>query len=42
MLDVLQVTYTGALLTAGMGHLPFDAVPVLMTEAVALMAREAT
>ena len=42
VLDVLQVTYTGALLSAGMGHLPFDAVPVLMTEAVALMAREAT
>ncbi|MGD0747010.1 MAG: helix-turn-helix domain-containing protein [Acidimicrobiales bacterium] len=37
MLGVLQVTYTGALLSAGMGHLSFDAVPVLMGEATALM-----
>ena len=42
VLGVLQVTYTGALLSAGMGHLPFDAVPALMTEAVALMAKGAT
>ncbi len=42
VLGVLQVTYTGALLSAGMGHLPFDAVPVLMTEAVALMTKGAT
>ena len=27
VLNVLQVTYTGALLSAGMGHLAFDAVP---------------
>jgi AcrR family transcriptional regulator len=35
--NVLQVTYTGALLSAGMGHLAFDAVPALMAEATALM-----
>jgi AcrR family transcriptional regulator len=39
VLNVLQVTYTGALLSAGMGHLAFDAVPTLMAEATALMAR---
>jgi AcrR family transcriptional regulator len=37
VLNVLQVTYTGALLSAGMGHLAFDAVPSLMAEATALM-----
>jgi AcrR family transcriptional regulator len=37
VLGVLQVTYTGAILSAGMGHMPFDAVPALMAEAVALM-----
>ena len=37
VLSVLQVTYTGAILSAGMGHLAFDAVPALMAEAVALM-----
>ena len=37
VLGVLQVTYTGALLSAGMGHLSFDAVPVLMGRATALM-----
>jgi AcrR family transcriptional regulator len=37
--DVLQVTYTGALLSAGMGHLAFEAVPSLMAEATALMTR---
>jgi AcrR family transcriptional regulator len=37
VLDVLQVTYTGALLSAGMGHLSFDAVPPLMAQAAALM-----
>ncbi len=36
--NVLQITYTGALLSAGMGHLAFDAVPSLMAEATALMA----
>ncbi len=39
VLGVLQVTYTGALLSAGMGHLRFDAVPGLMAEATALMTR---
>ena len=39
VLSVLQVTYTGAILSAGMGHLAFDAVPALMVEAVALMSR---
>jgi AcrR family transcriptional regulator len=38
VINVLQVTYTGALLSAGMGHLSFDAVPSLMAEATALMA----
>jgi AcrR family transcriptional regulator len=37
VLGVLQVTYTGALLSAGMGHLSFEAVPALMAEATALM-----
>jgi len=37
VLGVLTVTYTGALLRAGMGHLPFDAVPALMAEATDLM-----
>ncbi len=35
--NVLQVTYTGALLSAGLGHLAFDAVPGVMAEATALM-----
>jgi AcrR family transcriptional regulator len=39
VLNVLQVTYTGALLSAGMGHLAFDAVPPLLAEATALMTR---
>jgi AcrR family transcriptional regulator len=38
VLDVLQITYTGAVLSAGMGHLSFDAVPSLMAEATALMS----
>ena len=37
VLGVLEVTYTGALLSAGMGHLRFEAVPALMGEATALM-----
>jgi AcrR family transcriptional regulator len=37
VLEVLTATYTGAILSAGMGHLSFDAVPTLMAEAVALM-----
>ena len=40
--NVLQVTYTGALLSAGMGHLAFDAVPGLMAEATALMTGATT
>ncbi len=36
VLGVLQVTYTGALLSAGMGHLSFTAVPPLMAEATSL------
>jgi AcrR family transcriptional regulator len=35
--EVLQVTFTGALLSAGMGHLPFEAVPALMAQATALV-----
>jgi AcrR family transcriptional regulator len=42
VLNVLQVTYTGALLSAGMGHLAFDAVPPLMGEATALMTGSPT
>ncbi len=42
VLNVLQVTYTGALLSAGMGHLAFDAVPPLMAEATALMTSSAS
>jgi AcrR family transcriptional regulator len=34
---VLQITYTGALLNAGLGHLTFDDVPGLLAEATALM-----
>lgn len=41
VLNVLTVTYTGAILSAGMGHLPFDDVPTLMAEAVALMTKGA-
>jgi AcrR family transcriptional regulator len=37
VLGVLQVTYTGAILSAGMGHLSYDAVPTLMVEAMGLM-----
>jgi len=38
VLPVLQVAYTGALISAGMGHLDFDAVPPLMADAIGLMA----
>lgn len=41
VLPVLQVTYTGALISAGMGHLDFDAVPALMADATALMMARA-
>ena len=42
VLPVLQVTYTGALLSAGMGHLDFDAVPALMADATALLTAGST
>jgi AcrR family transcriptional regulator len=41
VLPVLQITYTGAILSAGMGHLPFDELPGLMAEAARLMTTEA-
>jgi AcrR family transcriptional regulator len=37
VLTVLQITYTGAILSAGMGHLRFEALPGLMAEAAGLM-----
>ena len=37
LLRVLQITYTGAILSAGMGHLRFAAVPDLLAEAAGLM-----
>jgi len=37
LLPVLQITYTGAILSAGLGHLRFTAVPDLMAEAARLM-----
>jgi AcrR family transcriptional regulator len=36
-LRVLQITYTGAILSAGLGHLPFDEVPGLLSDAAALL-----
>ena len=39
VLEVLQVTYIGAMLERGHGAPAFDAVPALMAEAVALMTR---
>jgi AcrR family transcriptional regulator len=36
---ILVLTYTGALISAGMGHLPFEAVPALMAQATELMTR---
>jgi AcrR family transcriptional regulator len=38
VLRVLQITYTGAILSAGLGHLPFEALPGLLAEAAQLMA----
>ncbi len=38
-LRVLQITYTGAMLSAGLGHLEFEALPGLMAEAAALLCR---
>jgi AcrR family transcriptional regulator len=37
LLPVLQITYTGAILSAGLGHLRFAAVPDLLAEAARLM-----
>jgi AcrR family transcriptional regulator len=37
MLPILQITYTGAILSAGMGHIRFTAVPDLIAEAARLM-----
>jgi AcrR family transcriptional regulator len=37
VLRVLQMTYTGAMLNAGLGHLTFDALPSLMAQATALL-----
>jgi AcrR family transcriptional regulator len=37
VLRVLQITYTGAMLSAGLGHLEFDALPGLMAEAATLL-----
>ena len=39
MLRVLQITYTGAILSAGMGHLAFEDLPDRLAEAAALMDR---
>ncbi|MGO8869921.1 MAG: TetR/AcrR family transcriptional regulator [Acidimicrobiales bacterium] len=36
---VLETTYTGALLTAGMGHMPFEEIPDFVVEAARLLAR---
>jgi AcrR family transcriptional regulator len=36
---ILAVTYTGALLSTGMGHLPLDSVPAIMAQATDLMTR---
>ncbi len=37
MLSVLQITYTGAILSAGMGHLRYETVATLVSEAARLM-----
>jgi AcrR family transcriptional regulator len=37
VLRVLQITYTGAMLSAGLGHLEFDALPSLLAEAATLL-----
>jgi len=41
VLKVLQITYTGAILSAGMGHVRFADVPDLLAEAATLMDRGA-
>jgi AcrR family transcriptional regulator len=40
VLRVLQITYTGAILSAGMGHLRFDELPDRLAEAARLLTRE--
>ena len=42
LLAVLQITYTGAILSAGLGHLRYSAVPELLAEAARLMDRSAS
>jgi AcrR family transcriptional regulator len=42
MLPILQITYVGAILSAGMGHLRFAAVPDLIAEAARLMEQPST
>jgi AcrR family transcriptional regulator len=37
VLRLLQITYTGAMLSAGLGHLEFDALPSLMAQAATLL-----
>jgi AcrR family transcriptional regulator len=39
LLAVLQITYTGAILSAGLGHLRYPAVPELLAEAARLLDR---
>ena len=41
VLRVLQITYTGAILSAGLGHLPFDGLPDLLADAAGLLTRGA-
>jgi len=40
VLRILQITYTGAILSAGMGHLRFADVPDLLAEAATLLSGE--
>ncbi len=42
LLAVLQITYTGAILSAGLGHLRYPAVAELLAEAARLMDRSAS
>jgi AcrR family transcriptional regulator len=37
VLPVLQITYTGAILSAGLGHLPFEELPGLLSVAATLL-----
>jgi hypothetical protein len=40
VLRVLQITYTGAILSAGMGHLRFEELPDRLAEATRLLTKE--